>query len=215
MKLAVDPAAGRRSLVLDMTYSLSSEAARLLSPPQFYTPGQILDDPRIVPDVPGVYGWWLDGALPCVPMSESIELDGRRLLYVGIARSRAATPERPARRTLRDRLKNHCRGPIATSTFRYTLSALLAYQLRFTPTSEGRKLRIPIDQEMSLTAWMSEHAVVAWVEHTSPWELEELLISSGPRLPLNIMGSRDTFTPTLSRLRRELRRAATAAFPRP
>jgi hypothetical protein len=143
--------------------------------------------------------------LPGVPMSESIAIGDRRLLYVGIARSRAPSPDRPARRTLRDRLKNHCRGPIATSTFRCTLCALLKDRLNLMPHREGRKLRLPLDQEMTLTGWMADHAVVARIEHSTPWELEEALIKSGPRLPLNIMGSPDPFRPKLSELRRALR----------
>jgi len=190
---------------MSMTYSLCPEVADLLSPRRFYSPTQILNNPKVVPDAPGVYGWWLDSGLRGVPTSESETIDNRWLLYVGIARSRASSPDRPARRTLRDRLKNHCRGPIATSTFRYTLCALLKEQLNLTSYREGRKLRLPLDQEITLTNWMADHAVAAWVENSKPWELEDFLIKSGPRLPLNIMGSTDPFRIKLTELRRALR----------
>jgi len=36
---------------------------------------------------------------------------------------------------------------------------------------------------------MRQHAFVAWVETSAPWELEKHLLSSGLRLPLNLDGN--------------------------
>jgi hypothetical protein len=185
-----------------MTYSLYHQAEGLLCPKQFYIATAIAADPRIVPAEPGIYGWWFDNTLPIVPMADSIEVDGRRLLYVGICPS--GVQRTSGNRTLRHRMKNHCRGPIAQSTLRRTLTSLLRETLDLTVDIRGSKKAMPPEDEQRLTAWMSEHARVGWMPHGRPWELENLLIRGGPRLPLNILGSTDPFVSELRALRRKL-----------
>lgn len=188
-----------------MTISLSEAARPLLEPGAFHVAGEIAEDPSIVPKQPGIYGWWFDDALiDRLPMSESLLLAGRRLLYVGIAPNGARRTT--GRRTLRDRLKNHCRGPIGSSTLRRTVASLVVPELldlTVSRTLDGKPMLSSAD-EARLTDWMSEHLRVAWMVHPQPWELEEALIVEGPRLPLNIMGSRDPFVATLKQLRRGL-----------
>jgi hypothetical protein len=191
-----------------MTIGLYDRASALLHPPSFTSPAAISSSPALVPAEPGIYGWWIDEALSDVPRDGVLTREGRALLYVGIAPSGAiatTVPRRP--RNLRDRLKNHCRGPLARSTLRRTLAALLSTRLglEIERTAAG-KLAMPPHHEALLSNWMSEHAAVAWMVHPRPWELEVELISSGPRLPLNIAGSTDQYRAELSLLRQRLGR---------
>lgn len=187
-----------------ITYSLS--LARDLIAPQFlYRAAEIAGNPKLVPDAPGIYGWWFDDALVGVPKSESLDFDGRRLLYVGIAPSAPAKSGASSKRTLRDRLKNHTRGPIATSTLRRTLASLVGSELGLSVArSSNGKLALSRENEQSLTEWMTLHARVAWMVNSSPWEIESALIKSGPRLPLNIKESSDPYRLELKALRRGL-----------
>ena len=183
-----------------MTYMISDETRPLLQPAQFHVADKIAISPSIVPASPGIYGWWFDEAISDVPSQESLLVDGRRLLYVGIAPNGARGTS--GKRTLRDRLKNHCRGPIAQSTFRRTVVALVGEQLGLGVYRQPNgKLGLADDGESRLTEWMSTHLRVAWMVHPQPWELEEALITSGPRLPLNIMGSTDEFARILKERR--------------
>jgi hypothetical protein len=191
-----------------MTFSLSDVVRPLLEPEALHSPKDIARDPTVVPHEPGIYGWWFDEALPDIPREGSLLLGDRRLLYVGIAPSGARGTS--GKRTLRDRLKNHCRGPVAHSTLRRTLLAL-GDDSRFAARTNHRgKLTLTSTEENDLTTWMAEHLRVAWMVHPQPWELEEALIKLGqPRLPLNIMGSTDTFARML-----KARRATLMAFAR-
>ena len=148
----------------------------------------------------GIYGWWFSAKLPAVPLVGAKVYAGWRLLYVGIAPSGPTVARRP--RTLRSRLRNHCRGPLATSTLRRTLACLLsAEKLRLRRRPSG-KLCMTAIEEARLTGWMEASARVAWLCHDQPWLLEDELIEAGhPRLPLNIKGSSDPFRVELRRLR--------------
>jgi hypothetical protein len=181
--------------------------SELLAPRAFAMASEIAADPRLVPAVAGIYGWWFeDGALPIVPKQDSLHLDGRRLLYVGIAPSAPSSNGRISKRTLRDRLKNHTRGPVAQSTLRRTLVALLSETLELSPVLlPSGKLSMSRAEEAALTQWMSDHARVAWMLHPAPWILEHALISGGPRPPLNIRDSLDPFRLELKLLRRRIR----------
>jgi hypothetical protein len=189
---------------MDITHSLSS-AADLLAPVTFHTAAEIAADPKLVPDAPGVYGWWFDDTLLKVPTEDSIENSRRRLLYIGIAPSPPSSSGAASKRTLRDRLKNHTRGPIAVSTLRRTLTSLLWRQLGLAVCRlPSGKLSLPREDERRLTEWMTAHARVAWMVHPRPWEIESALIVGGPRLPLNIRESSDPFRAELQALRRHL-----------
>ncbi len=139
-------------------------------------------------------------------MTDSLLMAGRWLLYVGIAPNGAKRTT--GKRTLRDRLKNHCRGPIGSSTLRRTLASLLTpdlLDLSLGRTASG-KHALSAQDEARLTQWMSTHLRVAWLVHPEPWQLEDALIKKGPRLPLNIAGSSDPFVETLKQRRRDLGR---------
>lgn len=189
----------------DMTYSLYEAAQPLLEPLGFNNPTDIAAMPSIVPAEPGIYGWWFDGALPDVPREGALQRDGRHLLYVGIAPNGASEE---STRNLRKRLADHCRGVIARSTVRRTLACLLERELhlRITRTSLD-KVVMSASDEQSLNDWMSVHMRVAWMVHPAPWTLEDEMIRSGPKLPLNIMGSSHPFSAVLKAKRTALGRS--------
>jgi hypothetical protein len=105
-------------------------------------------------------------------------------------------------RTLRHRLRDHIHGPIGSSTLRRTLASVLAtsLDLKFTQTAANRA-SMSAEDERRLTEWMSREAMVAWLVCVRPWEVERHILASGLRLPLNIQGSLDPFSRTLSALR--------------
>ncbi len=163
----------------------------------------LMADPKLVPGEPGVYGWWFRRAPRLLPTEGAFERGDLRLLYVGIAPQRASTIEKPTRRTLRRRLRDHVRGRVARSTLRRSLACLLAEDLglRFGSTSSG-KLMLLEDGEARLSAWMASNARVAWLGTPKPWVVENAVLARGPRLPLNIKGSTDPFRTELRRIRR-------------
>jgi hypothetical protein len=183
-----------------MTHSLSRATEALLSPARFVSVQAILEGPTILPRSPGIYGWWFK-ALPLVPTEGTLARAGRRLLYIGISPSRKST--QAGSRTIRDRLLNHCRGPIVCSTLRRTLACLLAAELALCVSRlPSGKMCLQKSDEERLTEWMTRHARVAWTCHDKPWVLEEQLLAAGaPRMPLNIRGSADPFRKILRRLR--------------
>jgi hypothetical protein len=85
-------------------------------PSALFTVGDVVKKPSAAPDEAGIYAWWFD-ELPNIPLDGALEQDGFRLAYVGIASYRPGS-----RRTLRQRLRNHCKGPIASSTLRRSLA---------------------------------------------------------------------------------------------
>jgi hypothetical protein len=129
----------------------------------------------------------------------------RRLLYVGIAPRKPSAAGSASDSTLRNRLLNHCRGPLASSTLRRTLAVLLKseFGLSITRTKAG-KLKMPPEHEAWLTGWMEENARVIWVVNAAPWEVEDHLVQGTARLPLNIRGSSDPFAKVLSAMRSQI-----------
>lgn len=172
----------------------------LLDPHNLHVPTDLAREPARIPALGGIYGWWFDATLPLVPKEGTLRKGRWSLLYVGIAPSGARGTRRV--RTLRDRLKDHSRGPIRTSTLRRTVAALMVGELDLpiTRTLNG-KLHMPHDAEQRLTAWLGAHARASWMTCAEPWVLEADLIQSELRLPLNIRGSSDPFRAELSALR--------------
>jgi hypothetical protein len=188
-----------------MTFIVSDVLSELLEPANLYAPDAIALSPRLVPAQSGIYGWWFDDALSEVPREGTLMHEGRHLLYVGIAPSGARGTS--GLRTLRDRLKNHCCGPLAQSTLRRTLTALLGEELGLAVYRlPNGKLALSLADEAKLSLWMTKHLRVAWMLNPTPWELETTLIREGPRLPLNIRGSSDPFARAL-----KLKRSANGA----
>jgi hypothetical protein len=201
MSTSADSGQRGRTRPADMTYSLKVCTRALLSPKQFFRVDEIRERPSIVPAEAGVYGWWFLNELPGVPIDGTLQQGEWRLLYVGIAPSGLTSARKP--RTLRDRLKNHCRGPAKTSTVRRTLACLLKSKLRLHLTRNAARKLLVVPEE-ALTDWMNSHARVAWALCNEPWRCEDKIIKKAwpprrgwPRLPLNL----DPFCSTLRALR--------------
>jgi hypothetical protein len=187
-----------------ITFSLSSEANAFLLERELRRVGAVRENLRHVPAVSGVYGWWFDTAIGR-HFEGTLVQDGFNLLYVGIAPRRSQEGKRRPR-SLRDRLKNHCLGPIAQSTLRRTLVALLHQDQRFSIslTHKGKPIMLREDEE-KLSAWMHDHARITWMIASTPRVIEENLLGVGrPRFPLNIEGSRDEFRFELKALREKM-----------
>jgi hypothetical protein len=176
-------------------------AEALLHPRRLYGVAELSGAPGLIPQEGGVYGWWFSTAPPGVPINDTADHEGRRLLYVGIAPRKPSAAGSVSSRNLRHRLLTHCRGPIASSTLRRTLAVLLAHDLGLSITrTTSLKLKMPPEHETRLTEWMQENAQVVWSTCPAPWEVEDHLIQ-GTRLPLNIRGSSDPFAKALSKMR--------------
>jgi hypothetical protein len=170
----------------------------LLQPAVLFNSDDIATTRSLVPAERGIYGWWFDAALPDAPREGAIGFDGWHLLYVGIAPN--GTSEKSVR-NLRSRLRDHCAGQLARSTLRRTIATLLSEELRLDVyrNSRGKPIASP-EGERLLTAWMGRHMRVAWLTHTTPWEIESDLVGQG-LFPLNVAGSTHPFSAILKQRR--------------
>ena len=144
----------------------------LAHPPRLWTTDEVAARPCPVPTEHGIYGWHFG-----VPPAEGLDAD--RLLYVGIAPSRADSGQ-----TLRSRLvRSHIRGNASGSTLRLTLGCLLGLDLRRTGAS-GRATFGP-EGEKRLSDWMALNARFCWFACREPWVVETQAIAALD-LPLNL-----------------------------
>ena len=188
-----------------MTHSLTTAVEALLHPARLYGVAELRETPTLIPQEGGVYAWWFSRMPPEVQPEKTAVHGDRRLLYVGIAPRKPSAAGSASDSTLRNRLLNHCRGPLASSTLRRTLAVLLKseFGLSITRTKAG-KLKMPPEHEAWLTGWMEENARVIWVVNAAPWEVEDHLVQGTARLPLNIRGSSDPFAKVLSAMRSQI-----------
>ncbi|MBK8084190.1 MAG: hypothetical protein IPK28_10350 [Devosia sp.] len=185
----------------NMTYNVYSDAGALLVPSQIYNPAAVAADLSLVPSKPGIYSWWSSTSLPELSLDGCHVHDGRRLLYVGICPNGTNSS---SKRTLRNRMKEHCRGPIRRSTLRRALASLLKGELglQVAKGSDGKPLLLG-DGEEQLSQWMGDHLRVAWMDHSTPWVLEAEVIRT-IALPLNVMGNSNPNSVLLRQRRAEL-----------
>jgi hypothetical protein len=160
---------------------------------------------RIINDIPaqpGIYGWWFNRGICDVPLRGTKRYRSWRLLYVGIAPNSKRSGAANNPRTLRDRIKNHIRGPSGSSTLRRSLACLLANELKLKPINrKGQRLKLREDDEAQLTRWMEMHAALNFLVSPNPWVIEAKLLASGQLLPLNIRGSTHPFSSQLKKRR--------------
>jgi hypothetical protein len=186
---------GRQELGSETT----GETLSFQVPSTLFTVGDVIKKPSAAPDEAGIYAWWFD-ELPNVPLDGALEQDGFRLAYVGIASYRPGS-----RRTLRQRLRNHCNGPIASSTLRRSLAGVLIDELGLHPRrGSSKKVQLPEEEEARLSSWLSNHGRVAWIINSTPWLDEARFLRDGPPLVLNIQGNTHEFAAKLRALRRQL-----------
>ncbi|SMQ16373.1 hypothetical protein SAMN06272771_2735 [Streptomyces sp. Ag82_O1-12] len=173
------------------------DATALVSPNRLWSAQQVLLRPSPVPGVAGVYGWHFEQ--PPHP-----DLDGRRLLYVGIAPRYMAN--RTSTQNLRKRVRYHYRGNAAGSTLRLTLGCMLGLELR--RVGSGKRMTFGKAGEATLSQWMADNARVCWIEQSEPWDLESQLIAQLD-LPLNLDQNRhNAFHSRLKEMRAQARQRA-------
>jgi hypothetical protein len=195
---------------------LSSREAHyaLRRPARLYRRREVLTKPSPVPSQPGVYAWYFRNVPPGVRVRGCHRRNGLPLLYVGIApRKPSPNGKSPSKRTLAKRIRNHLAGNASSSTLRLTLGCLLAGKLGIKLRRVGIKGRYTFTNpgEIKLDAWLDRNALVTWIEHPRPWELEEELLKT-LSLPLNIdSNDHHAYVPTLRSCRKAARAAADAA----
>lgn len=186
-----------------MTHSLSK---RLLELAPRASARAVVRDIKKVPDTPGVYGWWFDCQIADVPRRGTLRKGRWWLAYVGIAPS-SARAVALGRRTLQDRIKNHCRGPSGSSTLRRSLACLLAHDLALRTVNPGGRIVLCGPAEDRLSDWMQRHAKLGWITCAKPWDVERQLLNGSVFLPLNIRGATHGFVLELKRRRSQFRHA--------
>ena len=163
---------------------ISSKIEFFKSPTKLYSPGELLDNPQLVPRQRGIYGWYFDVLPPTIPTDRDyIDVDGYKLLYVGIAGNRDNEKGDLRRRLLRNHLGKHSTG---SSTLRRTLGKLLADELELTKQSKGDRYWFGTDGEARLRNWMIDHTRMAFQLTSNPRNIEIGIIEFlGPCLPFN------------------------------
>jgi hypothetical protein len=156
----------------------------------------------------GLYAWWADGgSLPGVPRRPHPTAKDFDLFYVGISPVRNGSDA-----TLRTRIiRNHLRGNIGGSTFRFTLAALLLDEIRLKPIQPSNRPFLNKADNAKLSAWQRTHLNLTWCAHSEPWKVE-LGVVAELEPPLNLAGnSTHSFHATLSKARAHLRQVAQGA----
>ena len=157
---------------------------------------------RIAAGCPGLYSWWADNdALGIMSAPFGVRL--LPLIYAGQAGATSTRSRKAGSATLGSRIRtNHLNGNVSSSTFRKTLTALLAEPL-------GLQLSGPecLDQasNAAVSGWMRAHlslVIAPYPDRERLAEVEHAVL----RLidpPLNLMGMPPTpIRATLSSLRR-------------
>jgi hypothetical protein len=158
-----------------------------------------------IPASHGVYAWWArKGSIPGVPPSSHPKDAGFGLFYVGIAPRNSKS-----RANLRSRVVgNHLSGNTGSSTFRYTLAALLLPKLVLHPFVRGKSFILPSDENRRLSSWRHENLSLTWAEIEEPWVVERQVIET-LKPPLNLAENRQhSFHSVLSNARAEFRTLA-------
>lgn len=159
-----------------------------------------------LPPQPGLYAWWAtEGAIGGLPAKAHARAElGLVLLYVGIAPNR---PESSA--TIRSRvMNNHLSGNTGSSTFRFTLAALLLDDLGFHPVQTTTKFVLPPKENRVLTTWQEEHLRLTWCVTSHPWLREDEVIAV-MEPPLNLAANaKHPYYSTLKQARAAFRRAS-------
>ncbi len=177
----------------------------LTKPLTLYSRSDVLAKPCPVPAVSGAYAWFFREIPGITPTTGCITKDGLTLLYVGISPKNERSSE-----NLRKRITYHYRGNAEGSTLRLTLGVLLVgksfFQLR--RVGSGKRMTFTHFGEQWLDSWMEKNAFVCWVEHPSPWDLEQKLLET-LSLSLNIQDNQyHPFSRELSNMRKEAKKLA-------
>ena len=164
-----------------------------------------------IPNESGVYAWFFSDIPATIPLTGTLEREGRRLLYVGISPKPDTKAGGKSRQTIRTRIRYHFRGNTEGSTLRKTLGCLLAEHLQIrlqVVGNSGKRMTFGTAGEQKLTSWLAENARVTWLTNARPWEIEDAAIKT-LSLPLNLRDNEHhPFHPQLAKIRREAKLAA-------
>ena len=175
----------------------------IVNPRTLYSREDILSTRSILPAASGMYGWFFKEIPGGINIEDCATQGDLTLLYVGISPDRVGKPN--SKQTLRKRVTTHFNGNAEGSTLRRSLGVLLidasGYPLR--RVGSGRRITLTHLGEQWLDTWMDANAYVCWLEHPTPWDFEEVLLSQ-LSLPLNIKGNNHhPFSSVLSNSRRQ------------
>jgi hypothetical protein len=162
--------------------------------PVLYAPKRLYDENNLIPNKPGVYGWYfcdlfenelfddesktnfirdaIKIEVPQIPNEDYLLV--YRLMYIGIAKDE----------TLRNRIyKKHLKANSENSTLRKSLAALLYDKIGLDPQ---KQLNGEVEKN-KLNSWIFENAKVAWITLDNPKSVETKFIEQhGKILPLNL-----------------------------
>ena len=180
-----------------------------IAPPgNLHSRHEVLRCPSPVPAASGLYAWYFSDVPAIVPTVACLTLDGKTLLYIGIAPDSENKPN--SSQSLLRRIQYHYRGNAEGSTLRRTLGVLLENKSGFPLRRVGSGKRITLTHagERYLDEWMEKNAFVGWMVHPEPWVIERLLLRE-LSCPLNLKdNAHHPFAPILKRMRIDaLRRA--------
>jgi GIY-YIG catalytic domain len=168
----------------------------------------VLRDPSPVPAAHGLYAWYFRDLPPSVPTDNCLTVDGKTLLYIGIAPDKQSNPKSSA--SLLSRIRYHYVGNAEGSTLRRTLGVFLENKsgLPLRRVGSGKRFTLTHAGEQYLDEWMRENTFVAWIAHPEPWLIERVVLGE-VSCPLNITHNKHhPFVVTLRQMRKEaLRRA--------
>lgn len=171
----------------------------LLEPSKIWSRSEILTRPSPVPASGGIYAWYFRKMPAGVPISNSPECHGVRLLYVGISPAREGSLN-----NLRKRIRSHFNGNASSSTLRLTLGCLLSGELRLTLRPTGRTNHLTFGEgELILSNWLEKNAFVVWVPCSQPWVIERQIIHNISPLLNLAHNSTSSFHSQLSAIRRQ------------
>jgi len=148
---------------------------------------EVMRQPDLLPRHKGAYAWYFDPKdMPREIAGEHpLDINGRLLLYIGVAGASSKS-----RNTLRKRvLDAHLKGRLF-STLRVSLGYLLRDELDLTPRKKEGEIHFDRKGEQRLTEWLAANASVAWLPDERPWEIEAMTLAAyGIMLSLNIEGN--------------------------
>lgn len=151
----------------------------------------LLDNPRLVPNGPGVYVWFFPPIVPGLADAARTKREGRTLMYLGVA-GRAAAPADEGRGegTLWHQTQVDLHGDAGKSALRLALGCLMADQLGITlrRAGSGQRLTFTRDGERRLSEWIARHGRVGWMSHPDPQTIAPD-IRRRLSLPLNLDGN--------------------------
>ena len=173
-------------------------------------PGRALDplsfpENNVEADYSGLYAWWAD--------STAVDLFGRvvgsvspdRCIYVGQTGATKWPSGKTSDATLRDRiLSNHIRGNVRSSTFRWTISAILFRPLKLRLTNSKR---LHPEDNSKVSDWIKNHlrvAIAPYADRDALGEVEKNVLKAlDPPLCLQDC-PKNEFRRRLSDLRKQL-----------